>query len=545
MNIIIPFEKKDDIGNSLVEKGFAAEAAFFLMRHYGGKSDNLNVNIASKITEEFLLALLEISNELDLRTLKVQANQALVLIKDIDTQPIKSLRSFESAIAKYLAKDAIKGWLFKLESTGEYVPYVVTTIRFEIGDPSQGTESTVVIYLDANSPKSSNTRAMNRFSSLTIDFNLSSVKDKSIPQALALKNFYKETQELLDDYILATDLYFEYQPMFGKQFVGKGIVTPNDYSGRGKVQLDGKKRIKMVNDDQVLNRTMNTYTSYSFWEAKDVPKGVFEEIPYHPYIKMFDLENHVHYFVLANNLSPYVYNPAIGDNLILPEQQRDLIDILVEDMEVVVNDFVEGKSGGTSILCMGAPGLGKTLTAEIYSEIAKKPLYRVHSGQLGANPDTIEKNLSTILERAESWHAICLLDECDVYVRTRDNSMQHNAIVAAFLRKLEYFNGLLFMTTNRSGDVDDAIKSRCMAIINYEVPDSNSAKKIWRALSKQFEMPLEESVIEELILEYPKCSGRDIKELLKLANKFRTMKGKALDKETFRQCAIFRGIEHR
>src|SRR3546814_2642760 len=66
--------------------------------------------------------------------------------------------------------------------------------------------------------------------------------------------------------------------------------------------------------------------------------------------------------------------------------------------------------------------------------------------------------------RISDWSSdVCSsdLDEADVYIRCRDNDLEHNAIVAEFLRTLEYFNGLLFMTTNRINDVDDAILSRC------------------------------------------------------------------------------------
>ena len=156
----------------------------------------------------------------------------------------------------------------------------------------------------------------------------------------------------------------------------------------------------------------------------------------------------------VQNLTSYEYKPELREKLILPTQHRELIDILTADMNVLMEDIVEGKSGGTTILCKGAPGLGKTLTAEVYSEVVGKPLYRVHSGQLGITAASVEQNLSEILRRAARWDAILLLDEADVYIRCRDNDLQHNAIVAEFLRTLEYFKGLLFMTTNRVGDVD-------------------------------------------------------------------------------------------
>ena len=129
----------------------------------------------------------------------------------------------------------------------------------------------------------------------------------------------------------------------------------------------------------------------------------------------------------VQNLTSYEYKPELREKLILPVQHRELIDILTADMNVLMEDIVEGKSGGTTILCKGAPGLGKTLTAEVYSEVVGKPLYRVHSGQLGITAASVEQNLSEILRRAARWDAILLLDEADVYIRCRDNDLQHNA----------------------------------------------------------------------------------------------------------------------
>lgn len=258
---------------------------------------------------------------------------------------------------------------------------------------------------------------------------------------------------------------------------------------------------------------------------------------------MFDLDKHDNYWVHSRFLTPYVYNPSLADKIVLPDDHRDLIDLLVDDMDVIMDDFVEGKSGGSTVLCMGAPGLGKTLTAEIYSEVIQRPLYRVHSGQLGTSPDSIEKKLTEILERSERWKSVLLIDEADVYIRKRDNSMNHNAIVAAFLRKLEYFSGLLFLTTNREKDVDDAIKSRCIAMIVYQTPVESDAKLIWKNLSAQFKIKLSSDLIDSLVKKLPNCSGRDIKELLKLVSKYNRIKNKEINVDLFRKCAIFRGIE--
>jgi SpoVK/Ycf46/Vps4 family AAA+-type ATPase len=95
----------------------------------------------------------------------------------------------------------------------------------------------------------------------------------------------------------------------------------------------------------------------------------------------------------------------------------------------------------------------------------------VHSGQLGLNVAAMETALKEVLTRAQRWGAVMLIDEADVYIKRRDDNITMNAVVGVFLRVLEYFNGLLFLTTNRVDDIDEAIVSRCIALIRFHPPD--------------------------------------------------------------------------
>ena len=73
-----------------------------------------------------------------------------------------------------------------------------------------------------------------------------------------------------------------------------------------------------------------------------------------------------------------------------------------------------------------------------------------------------------------------------------------NAVVGVFLRVLEYFNGLLFLTTNRIDDIDEAIVSRCIALIRYQAPDEAARARIWRVMAGQFGLALDAAQIDWL-----------------------------------------------
>lgn len=458
---------------------------------------------------------------------------------------IPSLEMLVPGLAAYFARDVIDGWVYKRNKDGVLLPWLVHSMRHVV--PEQGSPYVVVDLLAntmqaATKETSSDYRMRRSGMTNAIVITRSDIVNRTIPELLNEYGYFKECREFKQEYETHAKNFLKRQSQFGAQFIARKSAFMMDEKGRPhQIKIREGITAKCVNDEEMLDRRFEMGADASFWRDGDYNVG-FDEIPLHCYMYMFHLELHQNVWIHVQNLTEYEYKPELRDKLILPDHHRDLIDILTADMTVLMEDIVEGKSGGTTILCKGAPGLGKTLTAEVYSEVVGKPLYRVHSGQLGITAASVEQNLSEILRRAARWDAILLLDEADVYIRRRDNDLQHNAIVAEFLRTLEYFQGLLFMTTNRIGDVDDAILSRCIATIQYEVPPRDDAIRLWKSMAAQFNADVSDELIETLTNVYPRLSGRDIKELLKLTSKFCKSKKIPFSEETFRQCAMFRSI---
>ena len=57
--------------------------------------------------------------------------------------------------------------------------------------------------------------------------------------------------------------------------------------------------------------------------------------------------------------------------------------------------------------------------------------------------------------------------------------LERNKLVAVFLRLLEYFSGILFLTTNRVEHMDPAFESRIHLTLNYADLDRASRKHVW------------------------------------------------------------------
>ncbi|OBT88249.1 hypothetical protein VE02_02773 [Pseudogymnoascus sp. 03VT05] len=182
------------------------------------------------------------------------------------------------------------------------------------------------------------------------------------------------------------------------------------------------------------------------------------------------------------------------------------------------DDVIAGKGKGLIFLLTGPPGLGKTLTAESIAEKTKKPLYTITSGELGTDVVQTDQSLRQIFTRAKTWNAILLLDEADVFLAKRDRAdLQRNAFVSVFLRLIEYYQGILFLTTNRVDEFDEAFQSRICLTIHYQPLDDVQRTAIWRNLLGRIESKAwNEDILKKLGQSY-KINGREINNLIRTA----------------------------
>lgn len=480
----------------------------------------------------------------------------------------RDLERLVPAVMEFLIRDAIRGWLFKINAAGKPIAYLVSRIDYSpAGEEETGR---LLIELKAN--------AMARIASQTLTLLERDIVGRNVAEILVAKGFLKETAELIAAYDHSTARFFEWRSDYGRQFSasGTGVFAEDptashrstDWARKDLVVLSAAGgSARLVNDEEILKdralvldatgdvlgkylRKAGRSMKYDERVEKatetvraEIPEGVFAELPVHGYVLMFHLELHHHLWVHVDDMQPYAYQPQLKDKLILPPEQTDLIDILTAEMDVLMDDIVEGKSGGTTVLCAGPPGVGKTLTAEVYAEIIKRPLYRVHSGQLGLSVPEMEKTLKATLTRAQRWGAVMLIDEADVYIKRRDDNITANAVVGVFLRVLEYFNGLLFLTTNRVDDIDEAVISRCIALVKYHPPGLEDRRRIWRVMTEQFGLDIAPVLLEQLAGSFPQASGRDIKGLAKLVAKYCHHKSVAPSLAVFERCSIFRGMD--
>ncbi|KAM0343578.1 hypothetical protein ACHAPU_008329 [Fusarium lateritium] len=276
-------------------------------------------------------------------------------------------------------------------------------------------------------------------------------------------------------------------------------------------------------------------------DGQRVPLTEEELIMTSPIVRGYALKNKRWMEFFVDDVTEVKFNDKAFDSLVLPQDQKELILAFAQSQvkfKNVFDDIISGKGKGIIMLLSGGPGIGKTLTAESVAEEMKVPLYIMSAGDLGSVAYEIEENLSRILEMVANWNAVLLLDECDVFLEARSaHDMDRNRIVSIFLRMLEYYEGILFLTTNRVNDMDQAFQSRIHMSLEYPPLDSSAREAVWRGFLNRavtLDAKLEGESAHEINDEEIKSlaglelNGRQIKNVLKTANLLACHKGEKL-----------------
>ena len=163
---------------------------------------------------------------------------------------------------------------------------------------------------------------------------------------------------------------------------------------------------------------------------------------------------------------------AFQSELQLDQRYKDMLLALVNmhESQAKVGDMVQDKGNSLVLLLHGPPGVGKSLTAETIADATRKPLIVVSVAEIGLQAEKAEKNLETMFTLASTWEAILLVDEADVFLETRTEHADpnRNALVSVLLRVLEYYQGVIILTTNRITSIDIAVQSRIHLAIQYQ-----------------------------------------------------------------------------
>ncbi|KAF2006376.1 P-loop containing nucleoside triphosphate hydrolase protein [Amniculicola lignicola CBS 123094] len=308
-------------------------------------------------------------------------------------------------------------------------------------------------------------------------------------------------------------------------------VTPlaQKDSARNSGQLDGGSDYETDDDDLFdgdddAGMPLDGQFANEEDAAEHVPLTTEQKLICTPLLRGYSLKNKDWLNFYVNCVKEIEWQTDAFDRLVLPKNQKELILGFTESQRKYresFDDVIEGKGRGMIILLCGPPGVGKTLTAESIAEQMKVPLYMMSAGDLGLDPRRVEQKLQDILEMCTRWNSVLLLDEADVFLEQRSlHELERNKLVSIFLRVLEYYEGTMFLTTNRVNTFDPAFQSRIHISLDYQGLSAKSRYTVWKNFleSSQQEHTITEAQLKELA--NMDLNGRQIKNILKVARLF-------------------------
>lgn len=461
-------------------------------------------------------------------------------LKDPENKKVTSLDAFPTMLQAYLSKYP-KTMLHSLDAVQKGVAYAVISCVYTTRYRDQ--EPMIQLTLAYNIKHS--------FATRQLYMHRNTVTGRTVPEILKAEQLMVPDEDMLAAYERIMSRYNRFLGMHGQQFAVRGearAATDEDRWWESRKTYDlspaGPASKGVLDMDKADTSKMRTLISSQVHKA-DV------EVPIHPMLPVFSLMHHTEVWVNAADMAEYKYEQGLMDKLVLPASHSRLIGALVANLDVLRMESeaedksrtIKAKASSSIILAKGPAGTGKTLTAEVYAEEIKRPLYEISSGVLGSTPEAIEENLELVLQRATRLRMPLLINEADVFVQTRGKDLVQNAVVSIFLRLLEYHRGLVFLTTNRADDIDDAILSRCIAEIAYTTPGKSERKKLWQVLLKEFNVELSKDELEEAVYAFPKVSGRDIQNLIRLTSRVCASVNVPFSISMLKENAVFRSIE--
>lgn len=141
---------------------------------------------------------------------------------------------------------------------------------------------------------------------------------------------------------------------------------------------------------------------------------------------------------------------------------------------------------GISVLFAGESGTGKTMAAEAVATELGLLLYKIDlSAVVNKYIGETEKNLRAIFDAAEAGGAVLFFDEADALFgkrsEVRDSHDRYaNIEVSYLLQRMESFNGLAVLATNRKDSLDPAFLRRLRFVLTFPFPAQTERREIWR-----------------------------------------------------------------
>jgi hypothetical protein len=140
---------------------------------------------------------------------------------------------------------------------------------------------------------------------------------------------------------------------------------------------------------------------------------------------------------------------------------------------------------GLTALFSGASGTGKTMAAQVLARELNLDLYRIDLSQIMSKYiGETEKNLALVFGARVG---VLFFDEAEALLgrrhETRDARDRYaNVEIAYLLQRMEEYDGVTVLATNRMRDIDEAFIRRLHLVVDFPMPSEADRLRIWRGM---------------------------------------------------------------
>jgi AAA+ superfamily predicted ATPase len=184
--------------------------------------------------------------------------------------------------------------------------------------------------------------------------------------------------------------------------------------------------------------------------------------------------------------------PYVWDDLVLSPSVREHLDELEQQARLRWPVYEEWgfqrmcpMGRGIAALFAGPSGTGKTMAAQVLARALGMEIYRIDlAGVVSKYIGETEKNLRQVFEACERANVLLFFDEADALFGQRTQVKDAhdrfaNIEIDYLLQRMEQFDGIAVLATNRRGDIDSAFLRRLRFIVDFVPPGVAERRRLW------------------------------------------------------------------